>query len=372
MTKVSEDYSGARVRLARCFAGLTLGELGHRIGGVSAQYVHNLENGVKTPTPHLLDAIGQVCGFEPRFFFGPQLVEFRDEECHFRRRQSTPVSVRNRMLAHGTIFGQLVAYFDANLSLPPLNVPSLPTRTSEDIERAAEWCRSEWDLGHDRPIASMVRTLENAGVVVTSFAGAAEKVDAFSRSPGRAVVVLNSDKDSTSRSRFDSAHELAHLVMHRGMVTGDEQSERQADAFASAFLLPRVGVVREFPRGRALDWPRIRAFKKRWGASLAATLRRAYDLQLIDAAEYQRGYKYLSAKGWRKNEPDEPPREPPEIVPMCIERMRKKGVSTRELAGTFGWRRETFARVVGIEIEDQPPEVPLPDKVVQLRPRARA
>lgn len=360
------SFSGARLYHARVFAGLSQTELGELVS-VSHQFIAYLENEHRQPTPEVAEAIGDACGFLPSYFCGPPLEEFRDEECHFRRRATTPVMVRSRMLAHGALFGQLVRYFDKVLSLPRPNVPSIRAKVPEEIERAAERCRMEWGLGRDLPIDSMTRTLENAGVVVTRFQGYAEQVDAFSRSGRRPVVVLNTDKGSASRSRFDAAHECGHLVMHGGIVTGDHESESEADRFASALLMPRAGFVREFPRSTRLEWPALFRLKKRWKASVASIVRRAHDLRLIDAVQYQRAYKYISAKGWRKGEPDEPAHETPEMVHIAVALLRQTGTRERDLARELGWKMATFSRVSGVQVADEPAAQPSgPGKVIRL------
>ncbi len=349
------EFAGSRLRLARAFSGMTQAELGDRVG-VTHQYIGYLESGHKLPTDLTIEAIAHVTGVAPSFLFGQPVDEFRDEECHFRRRATTPVSVRSRVLAHGTFFAMLVAYLDAALSLPVDDVPSHRVRSRDDIERAAEDCRNRWGLGKDTPIKNLTRAVERAGVVVTRFDGASAKVDAFSRSGPRRIVVLNTEKDSPSRSRFDLAHETGHLVMHVGSITGDADSEAQADQFGSALLMPRAGFVREFPRSVRLDWPALFRLKKRWGASVAAIVRRAYDLRLIDAAMYQRGYKYMAAKGWLKGEPEEFAEELPEIVPLALRQLEEHvGATPLDVCKALRWKAETFRSVTGVVVPDYEP-----------------
>ncbi len=348
MGKTGEwPFSGSRLRLARTFAGLTQADLGERVA-VSHQFIGYLETGIKQPVDMLIEALGDACGFRPSFFSGPDLHEFRDEECHFRRRQTTPISVRTRVLAHGTLFGQLVDFLDENLSLPRMQIPERRVTCREEIERSAERCRSEWRPNSAAPVKSMTRVLENAGVVVTRFEGAAEKIDAFSRPGHRSIVVLNTDKDSPSRSRFDMAHECGHLVMHGGLETGQAELEKEADCFASALLLPRAGFVREFPRSPRPDWDGLFRLKARWGVSIAAIVRRAYDLRLMDAMSYQRAYKYISNQGWRKGEPGEPEPEIPEMIPLAFKALDEQGITFGALAEAFGWSFETMSRVTGL------------------------
>ena len=354
MAKASEQaFSGARLRLARIFQGMTQAELGERVS-VTHQFIGFLEGGHKQPSKLLVEALGEACDFPSDFFFGPLIDEFRDEDCHFRRRQTTAAIVRAGVLAHGTLFGQLVRFLDANVSLPKVSVPEIRLRSRDDIERAAERCRMQWGLGIDVPIKSMVRALENAGIVVTCFEGGTDKVDAFSRSGGRGVVVLNTDKRSATRRRFDIAHETCHLVAHGGMVTGDEEREREADQFASALLMPRAGLVPEFPRMRRLDWTALFRLKERWGVSVAALVRRAYDLRLLNAMQYQRAYKYMSAQGWRKGEPQEPTPEEPELVRLATDTLAEQGFYAETMAELLTWSTATLARVSGVTMPTRP------------------
>lgn len=360
------EFSGSRLRLARAFKGLTQHELAELVGKTH-QYIGYLEGGHKLPTDVLVDAIAQECGFAAGFFFGKPVEEFRDEDCHFRRRASTPVSVRTRVLAHGTLFAMLVTYLDEALSLPEDGVPSIRVQSREDIERAAEACRVRWGLGSDVPIKNLTRAVERAGVVVTRFEGASTKIDAFSRSGRRSIIVLNTEKDCPSRTRFDLAHETGHLVMHGGLITGDGDSEAQADQFGSAFLMPRAGFAREFPRTVRIDWSALFRLKKRWGASVGAIVRRAYDLRLIDAATYQRAYKYMAAQGWLKGEPEEIAQEEPEIVRLSLEQLeRHLGSTALDVCKALRWTAETFRLVTGIEVPAYEPAPADNTGVVQL------
>lgn len=335
---------------------------------MTSQYIGHLENGHKRPTGVLVDALANTLGFEESFFYGEPVEEFRDEECHFRRRTTTPVGVRTRVLAHGSLFGALVSYLDASVEMPPENVPTVRFGTPEEIERAAERCRLVWGLGVDLPIKNLTRAVERAGVVVTRFEDpACSKVDAFSRAGRRNVVVLNADKKSPARSRFDLAHECGHLVGHHGITTGDTETERQADRFAGALLLPRAGFVREFPRSSRIEWSALFSLKERWGVSVSAIVRRAYELRLLPATQYQAAYKHMAYRGWLKNEPGEVPIEEPELVLLCVRELEKAfGVSSSDVARHLGWSAETFEVVAGVRVPTRDPGAGPPGKLISL------
>jgi Zn-dependent peptidase ImmA (M78 family) len=199
----------------------------------------------------------------------------------------------------------------------------------------------------------MTRAVENAGVLVTR-CSTSDKVDAFSRSAsGRKVIIVNESKGAT-RTRWDIAHELGHLVLHGGMVTGDEETERQANRFASAFLMPPASFAREFPRMARIEWEALFRLKDRWGTSLAAIIRTAKDLSLLSAVHYTSAYKYISWNGWTKNEPREPPLEQPESVREALEILENDGGAVADAAVDLFMTEEVFLDVTGNVYKPQP------------------
>jgi len=347
-------FQGSRLRLARLFSGLTLADLGEQVS-TTRQYIQRLEVSVdQAPSAELLAAMAEVLHVEEEFFFLPVTDEVREDQGHFRKLQTTPQNVRHRILSYGTIFNMVVNYLDSVLSLPEVNTPSIPVDTVEDIEKAAEACREKWGLYLDAPITNITRTLERAGVVVTTFEGVSEKVDAFSLVRGRPVIVRNMDKGSTSRARFDLAHECGHLVMHEGIETGDSETEAEANRFASAFLLPRGVFFREFPRTSQIDWRAMFRLKERWGVSVQAIVRRAYDLGIITAVQYRNANVYISRNGWKRGEPCEPPPEWPEIIPLAIQALKDtQGISCAGMARQLHLSKNVLA-VFGIKCPDEP------------------
>lgn len=358
-------FQGSRLYLARTFNGLTLAELGERVSA-SRQYIQKLETGDQSPSDDLLLALAETLHVQPSFFFQPLTREVREEQGHFRKLQTTPQNIRRRVLAYGTMFHMLVEFLDTELSLPEIDIPSFPVTKTEEIEKAAESCRDHWGLLSDAPITNMTRVLERAGVVVTTFQGVSDKVDAFSLVSGRPIIVRSLDKDSTSRARFDLAHECGHLVMHEGIETGDPETEAEANRFASAFLLPRTAFVREFPRSSYINWMGIFDLKKRWGVSLQAIIRRAYDLGMITAVQYRNANVYISRKGWKKGEPGEPNPEFPEIIPTSIRLLKESGaISLRGIAANLQFSPQVLSEF-GIDVASEMDES---HKIISLKER---
>jgi Zn-dependent peptidase ImmA (M78 family)/transcriptional regulator with XRE-family HTH domain len=362
MSSSSQVFSGDRLRLARVFSGLSQAELGARVEVTHAS-ISQAEHGQRQPSATVVEKMAEVLGFDVSFFYGAASVEFRDDECYFRRRKTTPIGVRNKILASGTLFNELVGLLDASVRLPAYDVPSIRVATAEDIEMAAERAREHWGLGIDTPIKNVTRVLERAGIVIARFAASAGKIDAFSRAGERGVIVLNTDKCSTSRARHDKGHECGHLVMHGGLDHGSDVEEAQADRFASAFLMPRAAFSREFPRP-GLGRVRLEGLiplKLRWRSSLAAIVRRAYDLRLITPVQYQAAFKQYYARQMHKGEQAEPPDEPPEVVSLAFKVLEEQGVTRDDVVRRLGWTDAVLARVAP---DLAPPTITGPSNVI--------
>ncbi len=364
-------FNGARLRLARHFAGLPLAELGDRVE-VTPAFLSYLESGHRKPGSLLVEALAECLGVLPEFFFQKSPEEFRDEECFFRKRQTTPVSARTQVLAHATLFAAMVSHMETYLDLPEHAISPVRARTAEEIERAAERCRMDLGIGLDTPIENVMCAVENVGVPITTFESLSEKVDAFSRFGNRSVVVFR--HKTPCRSRWDVAHEWGHLMIHAGARADDDEIEREADRFAGAMLLPRSGFAREFPRvGKRWDWESMFRLKDRWHVSLAAIVRRAYELNLVSAAHYRSAYKYMSWKGWlRGEEPYEPEPEKPELIKIACDALESDlGIPRSQLASELCLTAHSFERVCGLPIEDSSPTTEARGEVVFLAQRRR-
>ncbi len=341
-----EVFRGERLALARDFVGLTQKELGVQVAASSA-LISICEAGKKPNlASDLVAAFADVLGFEPDFFYEKTTDPFLEEECSFRHRRSTPQKLKAQVRAHGTLLGMVIDELRSHFDFPAQNIPQIRITSHEDIERAAEAAREHWSLGTG-PIKQVVRVLEHAGILVARNLVCSSKVDAFSRNGEICIIFLNDAIRSSSRWNFDLAHECGHLVMHSGLQTGDISTEAQADRFASAFLMPRNAFSREFSAA-SFSWRYIFDMKSRWQTSAAAIVRRAFDLNLIGAAQYRRAYQYMSLKGWSKGEPVEPSFQEPELLGTALSALGVDvDLSPRELCSKLHFSSETFEKVTG-------------------------
>jgi Zn-dependent peptidase ImmA (M78 family) len=176
----------------------------------------------------------------------------------------------------------------------------------------------------------MVHLLEAKGVRVYSLAIDAAEVDAFSMwRRDRPFVFLNTLK-SAEHGRFDAAHELGHLILHRHAAPNGQEAERDANAFASALLMPSASVRAHAPRFATID--NLMRLKKIWDVSLAPMTYRLHKLDLLSEWHYRKLYIEISSRGFRKEEPDGGPREISQVLQKVFAALRKEGVSKEEIA----------------------------------------
>lgn len=359
-----QRFIGDRLRYARLLATKSLDEVGELVSA-SRQFLHQLETGAKEPSAEMRHALADALGVTSAFFGQTSRAVVAEADCHFRRYLTAPRIVLSQAVARGTFVEELSDALEHRVRLPPVDFPhpiARPT-TMKDVEDCAVAAREHWGLKSDAPIANMTRVLERAGALVVSFGDISDRIDALSIARGRPLVVRSTAKDGSEgggRPRFDLAHECGHLVMHQGIVTGDQDTEDQANRFASAFLLPARAFAREFPRGTYMRWPELYAMKKRWKVSVRAIIRRAFDLALIDAAQYRSGNIHLSRTGQSKREDfdDAIPFEPSETLPAALSLLAKrKPIELQLLIDELGMKASTFSQLTDFPVPELPSNV---------------
>lgn len=345
MSQGTPGFVGARLREGREARGLTAIALSE-ILGVSRQAVSQYENDQQTPRPEVMHKIEQVLRLPPEFFSRPvrELPEAR--RIFYRSMSSATKTARIRAERRYGWLTVIVDYLQRYASFPPVSfprfdVPSDPRELSwEDIENLASETRRFWGMG-EGPISNVVWLLENNGAVVARGMIGADKLDAFSEwyewheHHNTPYVFLGAEKDSGPRSRYDAAHELGHLVLHRHIsrkhITHQptfKLIEDQAHRFGAAFLLPASTFATDLP-APSLD--AFRALKPVWKVSIAMMVYRSAELDLIDKEHAQRLWRNRARRGWTHKEPldDQLPIEKPRLLRRVFELLVNEGVQSR-------------------------------------------
>lgn len=334
-----KSFTPARLTLAREAAQLEVKELAEKVG-TTPSAISQLEHGGTRPKIETLLRLSLVLAVPPEFFAAGEPPELPPAECHFRRQRGASKKEQRYVLARGRIVREVVRYLEEYVEFPSDAITPLqrPATTLDEAEALADHVRDAWGLGLG-PIPDMVGLLEAHGVIPVEVRGHSQRLDAFSAwVEGRPMVFLSTDKDVASRRRFDAAHELAHLVAHRGCEAGTQTLEDVANRFASALLLPAAPFRAECPA--RLSWPLLRDLKRRWGVSLQALVRRAFDLGIYSEATYRRANVQWGQHGWREmGEPDEPVMERPTLVQNVIAQLAEAGHPPSVVAQALGYGR---------------------------------
>jgi Zn-dependent peptidase ImmA (M78 family)/DNA-binding XRE family transcriptional regulator len=323
-------FTPSRLTLARLRRGYTKSRLAAE-AGVTMRSISAHESGESEPSPETLEAIARSLSFPLAFFQRPEVEKPPAVSASFRSMSSMTAAQRHAALGAGALAVELSDWIDRHFRLPESDLPSL---RSQSPEAAADALRECWQLGV-KPIRNMVHLLEQHGVRVFSLAEECRQVDAFSvwRS-GKPFVFLNTMK-SGERSRFDAAHELGHLVLHRhGGPRGGRDAEQESDAFASAFLMPRRSVLAVAPAFPTVTG--LIKLKKEWSVAVSALARRLYNVGLLTEWHYRTLMIEMSGLGYRTTEPDPIQRETSQILSKVFASMRQKGWTRASLADELG------------------------------------
>lgn len=349
-------FHPAALVAARMLRGSTQIDLAVQ-AGLSRQQLNKLERGgVRTPTAGTVHRLAVALSV-PASYLGTAPGELPPVEAlHFRSKARKTARIRDEMRVRGEHFRRLVEHLERFVRPKAVNIPTCTASTTDEIEAAADACRTAWGIRSDNPISNVTRWMENAGAFVGLVRVDLDSVEAFSWWAHRPLVIAKRNSDSPSRRRFSLAHELGHLVLHRGVPTGDAHLEHQANRFASAFLLPERAFRAEFPRRNRIDWDGLISMKKRWGVSIQAILHRANDLGEITPSMYRSAYIYISKLGWRRREPAEPDTfETPELVRNIVEKLREHGRNEHALAQDLGFDVELLEDTAGVRLRAKDP-----------------
>ena len=327
---INRDFNGEKLKSARLYNGWTLQELSDRTE-ISKQSISLYENGRNVPEYERVRLMAKTLGFPFEYFFGEDPIRIETGTTYFRsfasatKKDRTAQTIKLEMVAR--MHHILLNY----LEFPAFNNPMVSYEGHEDpvkldsvdavddMEAVAKKVRKAWKTGSG-PINNLQYLLETNGILVTGFKAGTQddKIDAFSQrtdvdESGVFIIALVLGKRSECRLRFDMAHELGHILLHPWSedleaLSKDEFNvrEKQANMFASAFLLPKDSFGRDVSK-YPTNLKYYEFLKTKWKVSIQAMLYRTRQLRIISANQYQYLMRQVSKNGWRINEPGDTP-----------------------------------------------------------------
>ena len=317
-------FEPTRLMVARRRRGLTQRELAD-VCSKTSQYISMLERGEWVPSQEMVNEIARALDFPSSFFFKEPIELTDDDALSFRARRSMKSETRDVGLGTGDIAANIISVdLEERFRLPN---PDIPDYSSRSPEEAADQLRADWKLGYE-PIQNMVHLLESKGVRMYWLHHESPSLDAYCFwKDEKPFIVLNSLKDAGERARFDAAHELGHLVLHRCEKSLDTKKiEDEANRFASAFLMPAETFQLEFPDRPELG--HLYRLKPRWKVSVSAMIMRGADLNVFSEWQKRQALTQLSAMGMRTKEKLRIPREQSKLHKMVFEALAKSNISS--------------------------------------------
>jgi Zn-dependent peptidase ImmA (M78 family) len=298
---------------------------------VTAQTVARYEHADTEPTADMVERFAEVLGFPIEYLSRDDPPLIAKERPSFRAQRSMTASLRDRALGSAS---QALEYEQHLSAVFRLRSPNVPDLHHLDPESAAMALREHWGIGL-RPVPNMIHLLEKHGVRVFSIDEECTSLRAFCLWNEDQPFVFTSMAGTVELSRFNAAHELAHLVLHRSGDIAGKKAEDDANDFASAFLMPRESVLGACNRGMSFD--SIVVQKKRWGVSASALTQRlkSEEIGLLTNWEHKRLSIELSRRG-RANEPNAiEARETSHVLAAAQRELRREGKSLASITPFF-------------------------------------
>lgn len=310
-----EEFRPERLALAREFRIRTKKSLAEAIN-VSPANLTKWEAGEHKPEAKHLHDLAWELDFPISWFVGQTKIgaggeRHRSLKSSLKRQKRRMSATLAMMDSVATFLTRYVEFQD--VSLPGGHWHSAPSISDAEILAAALECRELFGFGL-KPAGDIIDAMENCGVLVSRCEVGGTKIDgvsAWANNCGHPLVLLASDKANATRSRFDAAHELGHLVLHRNVPPIEFDDERdlkdqfdlqeaQAHLFASEFLLPTSAFVSEL---RLAHLDEFADLKMKWKSSIKMMIMKARKLDIIDDEFTKHLYINYNARGWNRFEP---------------------------------------------------------------------
>lgn len=353
---VRDSFDPARLTQARRLAGITKQALAEAVG-VSGAAIGQYEAGV-SPRPEVLGLLAKELGQPVAFFaMGRPIGKLDVSQAHFRSLRSTRASERLKATSFVEQVWEVTFALEKRVAFPDVNVPFNEADSSMSAVETARALRAYWEVPSG-PVPNLVELMERNGIVVSVLTLRGDqdetaRVDAFSTAAlNRPIVVVTPERArSVYRHRFTCAHELGHLILHRELAVGDPRQEREADAFAAEFLMPRSEIEPVLPA--TMNLPRLGQISQTWGVSPEALVFRMQELKGASDVSVRRAYQKLRSGNRQEASVADYPGEVPMLLTEAMKVADKFGFSVADLANELRWAPERVRQVLGL-VDERP------------------
>ena len=342
---------GERVKQARELRGFTQTELAKQVK-VTQGRIAQVEGEFRDVSDSLISEIAYRTDLPLSYFSKPSRTWLSAGSLLFRARTSISKREVTQSLRDAEhVFG-LAQSMATNLEIPVL------LRTIEgDPKEAARKTRAHLGLSPTEPIRGLIRMLEGIGVWVLAVPTMKGR-DAFccwtAADDRQTPVIVISPDCPGDRLTMNVAHELGHLVLHKTRLGRlSPELEKEAFAFGAEFLMPEAGIRSDLRPPISLTL--AARLKPKWGVSIQALVRRAYDLNIVSERQYRYLFMQLSSKGWRTVEPVPILPEKPQLLKKMAEVLYGQPTPMEKIAADADMLSSEVARILGLYAQAEKP-----------------
>jgi Zn-dependent peptidase ImmA (M78 family)/transcriptional regulator with XRE-family HTH domain len=300
--------------LARETRGLSQSGLARAVE-ISQGNISRYESGMLKVSDDHLRKIAEALDYPETFFFRQEKRYSFGSSCTYhRKRQSLPATEQKTLLAKLNVLRMRIGWLLEGVDIESENkFQHFPLDEYRgDVELIAQLVRNSWKIPPG-PINDLAQVVESAGGIVVRYPFGTRKLDAISQwTVGVPPIFLINEDAPGDRIRFTLAHEIGHVVMHDAST---ENMEAEADRFAAEFLMPAREIATDLS---SVTLSGLAQLKPYWKVSIAALIRRAYDLEKISHRQYRTLFEQLSRLGYRLSEPISIPIEPARVFHQLI------------------------------------------------------
>ena len=285
---------------------------------VSPRTVTGWEADEYPPEHENFSRIVEVLAFPKSFYFRDESAHTSHDAVSFRSLSRTTAKQRDAVLAMCDIAKDLAVWLDGNFELPKAGLPDL---YEEIPDHAATLLRQGWGMGN-KPIKHFISLLESKGVKIFALPENCREIDACSFWSDETPFILLNTEMSGERIRFDLAHELGHLVLHKHGAPIGREAEQEANLFASEFLMPEDGIRMNRPKVWSI--PAMMQRKKPWGVSISALAYRANQLGYLSEWHFKSLNIEMRRRGYKDSEPEGIPKEQSKVLEVVLAQLRER------------------------------------------------
>lgn len=311
-------FYGKNLQLVRMLHGLSRKELGERLN-VTEQSIWQFEKQMTEPSLENVLQLKSILQVKSAFFFEQSTITqtFPENNVAYRKADAVSRKKTNSEVVYLNVVAEIISYLEGFLNVPSTTLIALRKKviaflpselTNATIDKVATLAREFLNIQPDN--GNLLLALEKSGIHILE-KNVGGKADAYSAWSTKDVpIIVLGIKKSAVRKNFDLAHELGHLLLH-GHVDFSTlekreraQIEKEADYFASCFLLPVQSVQREFEGIKKISNPdSYIPLKLKYHVSIQALEMRAYKLGFLTAKQHSYFYRQISLNNYKMEEP---------------------------------------------------------------------